>query len=583
MFLKQSKRKDGRNYLALVRSVRDRKTKSSRTITVESLGYEDELRKIYDDPIAHFTAEALRRTNDEKDQSQPILLKINPKTTLNVNEDNRKNLGFVVLSQIFHKLELDQFFLTKQRYAGFAYNALSIAKLLIYSRLLWPGSKKMAWDNRDWFFEPFKCSLDDVYRCMSFLSRFKEELPLYLHQRIVQKYGRKTDLVYYDVTNYYFEIDKQDEMRKKGVSKEKRKDPIIQMGLFMDTNGIPICYHLFPGNMPDCSTVIPLLSTIQRQYELGRVIVVADRGVISGDVIYYAKSAENGYIFSYSIRGADKDFKQYVLSQEGYVDAQGKPVWPDEDSDEPCVYKIKSRLFPREIWVTMTDGKKKKRIVDEKQVVFYSKKYADRAKNEREEAIAKARELVASPANFNQSNTHGAAKYVQNLKFDKKSGEILQDTGDFLFLDEEKIREEELLDGYYALVTSEHLMSNQELINAYRGLWQIEETFRISKSDLETRPVFLSRLERIEAHFLTCFVALVIVRILEKSLEDKYSVHKLLESLREASGSYTEENVYVFNYLDQVLLDIGNKYNFDFRLKYRRIGEIRKLVGKTKK
>lgn len=583
MFLKQSKRKDGRNYLALVRSVRDRKTKSSRTVTVESLGYEDELRKIYDDPIAHFKAEALRRTNDEKDQSQPILLKINPKATLKVNDDNRKNLGFVVLSQIFHNLELDQFLLTKQRYTGFAYNALSITKLLIYSQLLWPGSKKKAWDNRDLFFEPFKCSLDDVYRCMSFLSRFNQELPLYLHQRIVQKYGRKTDLVYYDVTNYYFEIDKPDEMRKKGVSKEKRKTPIIQMGLFMDTNGIPICYRLFPGNMPDCSTVIPLLSTIQRQYELGRVIVVADRGVISGDVIHYAKSAENGYIFSYSIRGADKEFKQYVLNQEGYMDAQGKSVWPDEDSDEPCAYKIKSRLFPREIRVTMADGKKKKRIVDEKQVVFYSKKYADKAKKEREEAIAKARELVACPANFNHSNAYGAAKYVQNLKFDKKSGEILQNTGDFLLLDEEKIREEELLDGYYALVTSEHLMSNQELINAYRGLWQIEETFRITKSDLKTRPVFLSRLERIEAHFLICFVALVIGRILEKSLQDKYSIHRLMESLRDASGSFTEENVYVFNYLDQVLLDIGNKHDIDLRLKYRRIGEIRELIGKTKK
>jgi len=586
MYLKQGKRKDGRIYLVLAKSVRDPVKKVSRTVTVESLGYLDELEKKHSDPIAFYTAEALRRTAEEALGTKPVLLKINPKETLTLVSGQRKNLGFAVISRIFHQLDLDSFFLNKQRYAGFEFNALSITKLLIYSRLLWPCSKKKTWENRNAFFEDFKFSIDDVYRCLSFLGELKEELALFLHQQVEKQYGRKTDIVYYDVTNYYFETDKQDDLKKKGYSKEGRRSPIVQMGLFMDTDGIPITYQLFPGNTVDCKTAIPLLSQVQRQYDMGRVVVVADRGVISGDVIYYALSAKNGYVFSYSIRGADAAFQAYVLDQNGYVDAEGKPVplaVDDDGNNARSVFKMKSRLSPREIHVTTIDGKKKKRTVHEKHVVFYSDKYAERARKERALAIAKARDLMATPSKFDQSTAHGAAKYVKNLKFDKQTGEVFHDAGKILLLDEDKIKQEERFDGYYALVTSEYKLSDQKIVDIYRGLWQIEETFRISKGELETRPVYLSREDRIQAHFLTCFVALVIGRILEKSLEDKYSMGAILESLSKASGSLVEQNTYVFDYLDELLLAIGAKYDVDFTLKYRRLGDLKKILGHTKK
>jgi transposase len=584
MYVKQSRRKDGRTYLVLAKSWHDPKSGISKTITVKSLGFLDELEKGYDDPVAFFKAEAKRLTLTEKEDNQPILLKIDKNAVLTVDNDNRRNLGFVVLSRIFHDLRLDDFFLTKQRYANFDFNALSIAKLLIYGRLLLPASKQATWLQRTFFFEKFQFSLENVYRFLSFLSRFTEELPLYLHQQIQQRYARNTEMVYYDVTNYYFEIDEPDNLRKPGYSKEHRRDPIVQMGLFMDTNGIPITYRLFPGNTADSQTVIPLLSTIQNHYGIGRVIVVADKGVISGDTIYYALSAKNGYLFSYSVRGADDEFKQYVLSQTDYQDVTGKPIFPEdgEEDGKDCDFKIKSRLYPREIQVTMTNGKKKKRTVHEKQLVIWSKKYADRARKERADAIAKARELIDNPTKFNQSTAYGAAKYVRNLKFDSKTGEII-DAQDKRLLNEEKIRQEEQFDGYYALVTSEYQMSDQQMLDLYRGLWQIEETFRITKSDLEARPVYLSREDRIQAHFLICFVALLLGRILEKSMQDKYSLPAILKSLAKANGTLTEQNLYVFNYLNQILLDIGAKYDIDFRLKYRQIGEIRKLIGDTKK
>ena len=584
MYLKQSKRKDGRNYLVLAKSVRDPVTKTSRTITVESLGYLDELEKRYKDPIAHFTTEAAKRTEEEIEQTQPVLLKISKTETINQDINNRKNLGFAVLSHIFHNLNLDDFFLTKQRYANFEFNALSILKLLIYSRLLCPASKKKTWENKGSFFEDFKFSLEDVYRCLSFLSRYKEELPLYLHQQIKQQYGRKTDIVYYDVTNYYFEIDREDKQRKKGYSKEHRSSPIIQMGLFMDTDGIPITYQLFPGNTVDSKTVIPILSKIQRQYDMGRIIVVADKGIITGDVICYTLSAKNGYVLSYSIRGADAQFQEFVLDQAGYVDIKGEPVLPvDGGNNGLCTYRIKSRLTPREIYVTTVTGKKKKRTVHEKQVVFFSEKYAAKARKERECAVEKARELIAAPSKFTQSTTYGAAKYVQNLKYDAKTGEIIEDKKVALLLDEEKIRVEAQFDGYYALVSSEYELSDQKIIDIYRGLWQIEETFRITKSELETRPVFLSREERIQAHFLTCFIALVLGRIMQKNMSNRYPMGALLESLGKASGSLMEQNWYVFDYFDSILLDIKDIYDIDFSQKYMRIGDIRKIIGKTKK
>lgn len=583
MFLKQSKRKkDGRNYMVLAKSVRDPVAKVSRTVTVESLGYEDELKKTYDDPVAYFKAEAKRRTMEEEQQKRTVQIEINPQETLTVDNNNRKNLGFIALSKIFHKLKLDGFVQSRQRYKSFEFNALSITKLLVYSRLLFPASKKKTWKNRGLFFEDYTCSLDDVYRCLSFLIEYKDDLTLYLHQQIQREYGRETEIVYYDVTNYYFESERQNVLRRNGYGKQRRGKPLVQMGLFMDTDGLPITYELFAGNTVDSKTVIPLLGDIMRQYDMGRVIVVADKGVITGDVINYALSGKNGYIFSFSIRGATSEFKSFVLEQEDYNEIEFKPVAQDDEQEE-CAFKVKSRLEPREILVTTVTGAKKKRTVHEKQVVYYSRKYAEKARRDREQAIEKANKLICSPGNFNKATAYGAAKYVKNIQYDEKTGEVLEDCKHLLYLDEEKIKQEAIFDGYYALVTSEYKYSEQKIIDIYRGLWQIEETFRITKSDLETRPIFHSREDRIKAHFLTCYLALVIGRLLEKSLEDKYSIAALLESLGKACGSLLEQNWYAFDYLDQVILDIGNMYDIDFSLKYRRIGEIKKLIAQSKK
>lgn len=571
MFLKKStNKKTGRTYLSIVNTYHDSKKKQTRTSTIKSLGYLDVLQKEYDDPVAYFTEE-VRKMNEEKNRDKKtITLSISLDETLDLDSDNRKNFGYAALSKIYHELDLDSFLRNRQRYSKEEYDANAIMKLLVYSRLLYPASKKKTHENRDKFFDKFDFSLDDVYRSLSFFNKHGDSLQLWLHERIKERYKRNTDLVYYDVTNYYFEIDEQDDFRRNGVSKEHRPDPIVQMGLFVDTNGIPINYRLFPGNNPDKTTLIPALGKIQRDYSLGRIIVVADKGLTTGDNIWYILSAKNGYVLSYSVRGSDQKFQEYVLDERGYTDK----------GDD---YKIKSRLCPREIWVTSKNGKKIKKTVHEKQIVFYSTKYAEKAKQDRKAAILKAKDLIKNPAKYNKSTTYGAAKYVKNLTFDAQTGEVLESAKQLLSFDEEKLREEEKFDGYYAILTSEYKEPDERVIDIYRGLWKIEESFKITKSDFESRPVYLSLKEHIDAHFLTCFISLVIVRILEYRLNYKYSATAILESLRKCSCSLNQENYYLFNFYNYTLKDIGQELGIDFSKKNMSLSDIKKIIGRTKK
>ncbi len=569
MYLRKSfNKKTGRTYLSIVHGYRDKELKKTRSVVIKSLGYLDELEKEYDDPIAYFTEEAKQMDAKRLLENAPVSFTITRDELIATDSVNRKNFGYAALSKIYHELGIHTFLTNRQRHSNEEYDANSIMKMLVFSRLLNPASKKKSFEERDRFFENSDYSLDDVYRSLSLFNKHKDNLQVWINDKIKQGYGRDTKLVYYDVTNYYFETDKIDDLKRKGVSKEHRPNPIVQMGLFIDNNGIPITYQLSPGNTNDCLTYRPNLSRIKKDYELGKVVVVADKGMTTGDNIWYTLSAGDGYVFSMSVRGANKELKDYVLDQDGYE-------WLGKE------YKRKSRLYPRTIQVTSVNGRKMKKPVDEKQVVFYSEKYDKRAKAERAATIAKAQDLIANPGKYNQSTSYGASGYVKNISFDKETGEIIEPSKK-LELDWEKLREEEALDGYYVIVTSEYKESDDRIIEMYRGLWKIEESFRVTKSDLEARPVYVSRNDHIEAHFLTCFVALVITRILEMKLDHKYSIGRILESLRRAECSHIQQNYYLFDYYDEVLKDIEDKFKIDFSKKILSLKEIKNILGQVK-
>ena len=571
MYLKKTPNAQGRIRLSIVDNYYDKQKKCSRQKTIESIGFLDEFEKIYEDPISHFQKRVELLNQQKKEKQAPINFTFYDSDRLCIGDNLRKNFGYVAFSKIYHELKLDTFFNNRQRHTKESYDANTIMKMLVYSRLLSPASKKASYDNRDHFFEKTDYSLDDVYRCLTFLNKHKENLQVWMNNKIKEQYGRDTSLIYYDVTNYYFKTDEQTDLLRKEVSKEHRPNPIVQMGLFMDNNAIPITYELFAGNTNDCLTYRPNFGRIKKQFDLGRVISVADKGMTTGDNIWYTINTptKDGYVFSMSIRGADKSTKEYVLDEKGYE-------WLGEE------YKRKSRLCPRTILVTANNGKKIKKTVDEKQVVFWSKKYATRAKAEREAALAKARDLAKHPGNYTRATSYGVAKYVKKVEYDKETGEILT-ASSILDINEDLIREEEALDGYYMLLTSEMDTPDDKIIDMYRGLWRIEESFKITKSELEARPVYVWTNEHIEAHFLTCFVALTLSRILEMKLEHKYSAGRILESLSKANCSLIQQNYYMFDYFDEVLKDIGDLMNIDFAKRVRTLGDIKQTLADTKK
>ena len=578
MNLNVSKR-NGRTYLYIERKYWDKENKKVRSTNVKSLGYLDMLEKEFNDPIAHFRNVALEMTEEEKTQkSMTLTLDLSEK--LEVEADRRFNLGYAVILKVFHQLELDRFLHNKARHENFDYNTCSIMILLVVSRLLSPGSKKKAYGEKGRYFERFDFTLADVYRSLSHFATISTEMQRYISDQVAAQYGRDTHIVYYDVTNFYFEIDREDELRKRGKGKEGRKNPIVQMGLAMDADGLPLHYELFPGNKLDKQTFRSVIGEVRRNYNTGRIIAVADMGIITGDNIYYLKGGDrdtrkNGYVFSFSIRGGTEEFKSFALSPNDYTGNDGRPV------EEGADFKIKSRHALREINVTMQNGKTEKMLIDEKQVVFWSRKYADKAKAERDILIKKAQDIIHDPKRYSKGTTYGADKYIKDISFDKNTGEIIP-AAKLLSFDLAKLAEEERYDGYYAIVTSELEMPVQNIIDTYRGLWEIEETFRISKGVLEIRPVYLSLEERINAHILICFLSLVILRIIQKQTQKRFSAEQITDCLNRINGTSEEENLYLFDYRNAISDAIGEAFGIDFTRKRLRLFEIKKILADAK-
>ena len=573
MYLKKCvSKKTGRTYLQIVHGYRDQNGKPKAKV-IKSVGYLDQLQKIYDDPIAHFK-EVAKAMTEEATKEKNIEFQIPLEAQVERGNSNRKNYGHIVFSKIYHELEIDRFLDNKRRHESFKFNSEAIMRLLLFGRLLYPRSKLGTFEIRDRFFDNFKFTIDDIYECLSHYDEIATSLQHFLHEKVVEQYKRDTSLVYYDVTNYYFETDKEDEYRRKGAGKDKRGKPIVQMGLVLDRNSIPVTYNIFAGNTHDSQTLMPVMKEIRKKYNVGRIIVVADKALNSGDNIAFNTVLGDGYIFSKSVKGADADFKKYALKESGYEAGKEKE------------YKRKSRVIPVKIDVTITghgkSKKTKKVVIDQKQVIIYSEKYAKRSKFKREQLLAKAVDLIENPSKYRKTIAHGAASYINNLQFDKKTGEVL-DTGKSLSLNLEKIKEEEKFDGYYAIVTSELDMPDDSILEAYHGLWRIEEAFKITKSTLDARPIFLRTQRHINAHFLICFLALLISRLTEIRLGDKYNIDKIIDTLRQVECSHISQNYYLFDFANEVTDNINSAFGLNIGKKVMSLGDIKKNLGLAKK
>lgn len=586
MYVRCNPNRKNIKYLSYVRGFRDKNGKSKQ-ITVEKIGDWEDLIKQYDDPIKYFNEKANEREKE-------LLLETQDTFTYSLSEEldediKPHNIGYIFLKNIYDELLLNDFFKQKQKYLNIEYNLNSIFKLLIYSRIMNPGSKKEAFDNKDLYFDNFDFSLKDLYRSLDNFCEYQEDIQTWLWDKTKDKYNRDITNSYYDCTNYYFEISYNDEdlideegnilikgYRKKGPSKENRKDPIIQMGLLMDNTDLPLAYNLFPGNESEKTSLRPALKKVKRNFGIERTIVVADRGLNTSDNTVFIAGKNNsdsnshdGYIYGQSVLGADKEFKDYVLKDDYIVDTI-------TENNETIFFKHKSRIFAKTIQIKRNGKRTNKSVIYQKQMVYYSQKYADRQKYERELVITKAKDLISNPGKYTRATSVGAAGFVNNIKFDKETGLIPE--GTVLSLNEEKIKELEKYDGYYSIVTSELEMSDKDLRDKYRGLWKIEETFKITKSILRSRPVYVWTKEHIEAHFLTCFVSLLILRLLEIKTNKKYSIENIVKSINNLTCTNLKADTYIINTRNKITTDLCDIFNLDLTKKYIKLQKIKNYI-----
>ena len=607
MFLKQSK-SHNRIYLSFVQGYRD-ETGKIKHKTIKKIGYLDELEKQFDNPIEYFKNIAKEKNSIEI--TEYTIKNLNTKT---IDENvNSKNLGYIVLKKIYKELQIDNFLSNEQKKLKMQYDLNKIFELLIFSRILFPGSKNETFNNKDVFFEKFNFSLKDLYRSLDYFNDFKDDILKLIWDNTKDKYNRDTSISYYDTTNYYFEISYNDEdlidengtilekgYRKKGPSKEHRKTPIISMGLLMDKIGIPLSYDLFPGNESEKLQMRPALNSTKAKYGIERTIIVADRGQNTSDNLVFIAGKNDddhtnhdGYVYGQSIIGADKEFKTWAISQEGFVndyvyDEDGNLVTykeriEDEDGkllryeEKPVIFKHKSRVYAKKVKIKKDNKRKVNYTVYQKQMIYYSKQYADRQKHERENAIKKAKDLIENPGKYTQATSYGCTQYINNIRFDEETGEIPK--GLELSLKLDKIKEEEKFDGYYSIVTSEKDLSDKEIRDIYKGLWKIEESFKITKSNLETRPVYVWTKEHIEAHFLTCFISLVIIRLLEYKTNRKYSTRKMIDSLKKFNSTNIEHDIYLQNFSNGIIKDFEKIFDINLSRKYLTLSEIKKILN----
>jgi transposase len=570
-----------------------------KAVFVERIGYLDEFIDLYEDPIAHFKEEAKGRTARAKatveisfrERFTDDELSSGPGGT--DGADRTINYGMLALSKIYHQLGIHSFVNDRRRYTKASFNHNHILQMLVYGRILFPGSKFNTWKNRGQLIGAMDFSEDDVYRSLPFFTKHRAALLQLLHRKVGEHYGRDTTLMYYDVTNYYWESDAEDGLRRRGVSKERRKTPIIQMGLLMDSAGLPVTYGLFAGNTNDSLTLSPMMGEVSEELEQGAsVIYVADKGLMSGENRAEIIINRNGYVLSNSVRGKKitDATRKWILDPAGYV--------PSADGKS----RYKSRIRPVWIWVEdRRAGKRTKVRINERQVSFWSYKYQQRSRHERARAIEKA---LASGSVL---NNHGANKYFVKEALDPKSGEILTDAKISRYLDEDLIRAEEEMDGYYLICTNvegtgaedppfkgtsrfkdnmlqlNRPVTTLDIIDMYRGLWKIEETFKITKSQLRARPVFVRKEEHIEAHFLTCFIALLLLRLLERNVDGEIPVSQIVQSLRRAQLVEISPEIYCAAYCDPVIKRIGKALVLDlWRKNYSKSG-LRELAAATKR
>lgn len=512
----------------------------NKTLIVKSFGSEKYICETYGVTDAKAWAkEQVRLMNEaEKEDAAKFNIELCAGTELPMEEQRRFNGGYLFLQDIYYELGLDKICRAISSRHLFEYDLNDILSRLVYTRILFPSSKKSSFEDSKRFIEPPSFELHDIYRALSVIAQESDYIQSRLFKNSTALARRKTGVIYYDCTNFYFEIERAEADKQYGASKENRPLPIVEMGLFMDTDGIPVAFGISPGNDNEQNTLIPLEKKMIEKFDMSRFVVCTDAGLSSATNRYFnSYDKEDGchsFITTQSIKKLKSHLKEWALDPKGWsLSADpAKITYNLNGLDEE---KDKEKIFFKSRWIkekskVYEDGKPKTVVIEQQLIVSYSIKYRDYLRSIRSGQIERAEKMVENGGASCAKKRQNDPKRFIRTEHATADGEVADKSASYI--DRSMIENEEQFDGFYAVCTN--LEDGPEtIVRVNKRRWEIEECFRIMKTEFEARPVYVKRQERIMAHFITCFIALIVYRYLEKKLGERYTIDQLISTLQE--------------------------------------------------
>ena len=542
------------------------------TKTIERIGSYDEIKKLCGDmePLEWAKQYAAKRSAEEKASKKDIIIKYSSSSRIEKDVCRSVNIGYLFLKDIYYDLGIDRICTEIAKKYKFQYDLNDILLMLVLARVIYPGSKRSSLELSQKFLEKPDCGLHQVYRALEILARENDFFQSQLYKNSEQVMDRQKGILYYDCTNYYFEIEEEDSFRKYGHSKEHRPNPVVQMGLFMDADGIPLTFSLFNGNENEQPSMRPLEKKILSDFGVKKFIVCTDAGLSSTTNRIFNNTADRRFVTTQPVKKLKGFLKDFCLADDGWHLSGSRKTFKLSELDGNDHY---DNIFYKDRWIN-EDG------LEQHLIVIFSFKYRDYQRKIRNRQIERAEKLADNPSSLKKNRQNDPKRFIRQDHC-TSDGVIADKT--VTSIDEQIIREEERYDGFYAVCTNlEDEVPTIISINQKR--WQIEECFRIMKSEFQARPVYLSRKDRITAHFFTCFTALILYRILEKKLGEGYTCETIIRTLKEMNMLVIPGEGFIPEYTRTDLTDKLHDI-FGFRTDYEIVSQrnMKKILTATRK
>jgi transposase len=539
---------------------------------VESLGTVEELNKKLDgrDPI-EWAKEYIAKLNEkEKLNKREVLVKYSPVKIIDKGQQRLFNGGYLFLQKIYHELKLDKMCWAIAKKYNFSYDLNSILSRLVYARVIYPSSKLSTYQLSSRFMEQPSFDLHQIYRALEIIAKEADSIQASLYSNSLAVSKRNTRVLYYDCTNYFFEIEQESGIKQYGYSKEHRPNPIVQMGLFMDGDGVPLAVYIGKGNTNEQLTLKPLEKKILSDFNCSKFIVCTDAGLASNSNRQFNNQGERAFITTQSVKKLKKHLKEWALSPEGWHLPGDSFMYNLDKLDEKKDFE---KTFYKERWI-VEDG------LEQKLIVSFSLKYQNYQRKVRNAQIERARKVLdTNLGKLKKVNQNDYKRFIKKTSVTPE-GEVASKA--VYEIDNSVIRKEEAFDGFYAVCTNLD-GDTTAVLTVNKRRWRIEECFRIMKSEFRARPVYLSRDDRITAHFITCFIALVVYRLLEKKLGEQYTCSEIVQGLRDMNFHEVKGEGFVPTYMRTDFTDSLHDV-FGFRTDYQilTMRQMKKIFKATK-